>query len=120
MIDPQLVAEVFKKTTTNPLPFPPPTTTSVAPIPSIIPDTPRFEKIGEAGTKALWVRQTPYVVHRHTLCTPLTLLGGLCDHARVYSCRRTYDMADSNRKFVRCSIPPPCMESPFQDQIYPN
>ena len=61
MIDPQLVADAFKKTTTAVLPFPPPTSTYVAPIPTVIPDVPRFEKIGDAGHKTLWVRQTPYV-----------------------------------------------------------
>lgn len=55
MIDPQLVADAFKKTTTAVLPFPPPTSTSVAPIPTVIPDVPRFEKIGDVGHKTLWV-----------------------------------------------------------------
>lgn len=58
MINPQLVADAFKTTTTR-LPFPsPPTPTSVAPIPTVVPDAPRFEKIGEAGTRTLWVGQT--------------------------------------------------------------
>lgn len=56
MIDPQQVAEAFvKKTKTAPWPLPPPTSTSVAPIPTVVPDVPTFEKIGDAGTKTLWV-----------------------------------------------------------------
>jgi hypothetical protein len=66
MIDPQLVADSFKKTTTTMLPFPP-TTTSVAPIPKIIPDVPPFEKIGGTGTKTLWVRQNAYNEHKSTI-----------------------------------------------------
>lgn len=54
MIDPHLVADAFKKTTTV-LPVPIPTTTSVAPIPTVVPDVPRFEKIRDAGIKTLWV-----------------------------------------------------------------
>jgi hypothetical protein len=65
MIDPQLVADAFKKTTTM-LPFPP-TSTSVAPIPKIIPDVPPLEKIGGTGTKTLWVRQNPYNEHKSTI-----------------------------------------------------
>jgi hypothetical protein len=52
MIDPQLVADAFKKTTTTMLPFLP-TTTLVAPILKIIPDVPPFEKIRGTGTKTL-------------------------------------------------------------------
>jgi hypothetical protein len=56
MIDPQLVAEAFKTKTTSSL-FPPPTTTSVAPIPTVVPDVPHFERVGETGSKTLWVRE---------------------------------------------------------------
>jgi hypothetical protein len=49
------------------LPFPPPRTTSVAPISKIIPDVPPFEKIGGTGTKTLWVRQNAYNEHKSTI-----------------------------------------------------
>lgn len=53
MIDPMMVIDALK---TTPLPYPPqPTTTSVAPIPTVVPDVPRFEKITQTGTKTLWV-----------------------------------------------------------------
>lgn len=58
MINPQLVADAFKTTTRLPFPTPPTPTSSVAPIPTVVPDAPHFEKIGEAGARTLWVRQT--------------------------------------------------------------
>jgi len=52
MIDPLMVLDSLKTTT---YPFPLPTTTSVAPIPTVIPNVPHFEKVTETGTRTLWV-----------------------------------------------------------------
>lgn len=49
-MDPQLV-EAFK-TATSSLLAP---TSSVKPIPTVTPDYPTYEKIGESGSKTLWV-----------------------------------------------------------------
>jgi hypothetical protein len=45
--------EVLRKTSLIPLPTASPT--GVAPIPSVIPDSPEFQFVGETGTKTLWV-----------------------------------------------------------------
>jgi hypothetical protein len=58
MIDPQMV-DAFKTTTSSLLV---PTTTSVSPIPTVIPNPPHYEKVGETGTKTLWVRERSYLV----------------------------------------------------------
>lgn len=43
--------EVLKKTSAIPLP----TSTGVLPIPSVVPDSPEHQFVGETGTKTLWV-----------------------------------------------------------------
>jgi hypothetical protein len=50
MIDPQLVADAFRTTSVIA-----PTRTSIAPIPTVVPDVPHFERVGETGTRTLWV-----------------------------------------------------------------
>lgn len=44
--------EVLKKTSAHLLPTAVP---SVAPIPSVVPDSPEHQFVGETGTKTLWV-----------------------------------------------------------------
>jgi hypothetical protein len=81
MIDPHLVADAFKKTTTV-LPVP---------IPTVVPDVPRFEKIGDAGIKTLWVSWELIQV------TQLTSLGRLRCHGPLHSRPRLPSMANSSR-----------------------
>jgi hypothetical protein len=54
-----IIDPVWAFKTTSSLLIPPhPTSTSatsVAPIPTVIPNLPIYEKVGEAGTKTLWV-----------------------------------------------------------------
>lgn len=45
--------EILRKTSVIPLPTASPT--GVAPIPSVIPDSPENQFVGETGTKTLWV-----------------------------------------------------------------
>jgi len=55
MIEPTQVIEAFRKHTPS-LPLPTSTATaSVAPIPTVIPNRPHYESVGETGTKTLWV-----------------------------------------------------------------
>jgi len=53
MIEPTQVIEAFKKHTSSLLPIP--TSTSVAPIPTVVPNRPHYETVTETGTKTLWV-----------------------------------------------------------------
>jgi hypothetical protein len=95
MIDPQLVADAFKKTTA--LPLPPPITTSVSPIPTITPDVPRFEKIGEAGTKTLWVRQDPRTYIPASIYRYINIpIGRLCHHAPLNPRPWCFDLENPN------------------------
>jgi len=52
MIDPQMV-EAFKQATSTVLARP--TSSHVSPIPTVVPNVPIYEKVGETGTKTLWV-----------------------------------------------------------------
>lgn len=54
MLDPVGFEAAFMKTSSLLVPTPSPTP-SVSPIPSVIPNVPHFERIGDAGTKTLWV-----------------------------------------------------------------
>jgi len=54
MLDPVGFEAAFMKTSSLLVPTPSPTP-SVSPIPSVIPNVPSFERVGEAGTKTLWV-----------------------------------------------------------------
>ena len=49
MIDPTQVIEAFKTKVSS-------ATSSVAPIPTVIPNEPIYETVGSAGGKTLWVR----------------------------------------------------------------
>lgn len=56
MISPDQVIEAFKTHATSSLLVPTTSSSpSVSPIPTVIPNQPYFEKVGEAGTKTLWV-----------------------------------------------------------------
>lgn len=56
MISPDQVMDVLKTKATSSLLVPTSSSSpSVSPIPTIIPTPPHFEKVGEAGTKTLWV-----------------------------------------------------------------
>ncbi|EHK99518.1 Family A G protein-coupled receptor-like protein [Glarea lozoyensis ATCC 20868] len=54
MIQPDQVVEAFKKHTPA-LSSLLPTSTSVAPIPTVVPNKPHYESVGSTGTKTLWV-----------------------------------------------------------------
>jgi len=54
MLDPVGFETAFYKTSSLLVPTPSPTP-SVSPIPTVIPNVPHFERIGEAGGKTLWV-----------------------------------------------------------------
>jgi hypothetical protein len=54
MVDPVEFAEAIFKTSKLLVPTPSPTHT-VAPIPTVIPNVPHYERAGETGTKTLWV-----------------------------------------------------------------
>jgi hypothetical protein len=55
MIQPTQVIEAFKKHTSSLL-IPSASATSVAPMPTVVPNKPHYETVGETGTKTLWVR----------------------------------------------------------------
>jgi len=64
MLDPVQFVEVFK-TKTSTLPggkVPLPTSTSVAPIPTVVPNTPTYETIHHAGATTLWVAFVIFLV----------------------------------------------------------
>jgi hypothetical protein len=69
---------VFK--TTSSLLIPHPTTTSVAPIPTVVPDPPRYERVGETGTKTLWVCCHPRPPYHQLTLNP----GCLRHHVTLY------------------------------------
>lgn len=92
MIDPQMV-DAFKTTTSSLLV---PTTTSVSPIPTVIPNPPHYEKVGETGTKTLWVRE---ILPRGMRIELLTPSGCLCHNARVDDCIRHPFLQSPSRKF---------------------
>ncbi|KAG9234667.1 putative opsin-1 [Amylocarpus encephaloides] len=54
MIQPTQAVEAFKKKTSSLL-IPTSSAHSVAPMPTVVPNRPRYETVGEAGTKTLWV-----------------------------------------------------------------
>lgn len=54
MVDPVEFAEAVFKTSKLLVPTPSPTP-SVSPIPTVIPNVPHYERVGETGTKTLWV-----------------------------------------------------------------
>jgi len=54
MIDPTQVIEAFAKKTSSLL-VPTSSSTSVSPLPTVVPNTPIYESVGETGTKTLWV-----------------------------------------------------------------
>ncbi|KAE8440971.1 hypothetical protein EG329_006160 [Mollisiaceae sp. DMI_Dod_QoI] len=55
MIDPAQVIDAMKTKATSSLLVPTSSRPSVSPIPTVIPTLPYYEKVGEAGTKTLWV-----------------------------------------------------------------
>jgi hypothetical protein len=58
-----MVVEAFKTATSSLLV--PTSTSTVSPIPTVTPNLPHYEKIGDAGTKTLWVRASTSA-SRHT------------------------------------------------------
>jgi hypothetical protein len=58
MVDPVEFAEAVFKTSKLLVPTPSPTP-SVSPIPTVIPNVPHYERVGETGTKTLWVSFLP-------------------------------------------------------------
>lgn len=55
MIEPTQVIEAFKKHTSSLL-VPTSSSSPVSPLPTVSPDTPRYEEVGASGTRTLWVR----------------------------------------------------------------
>lgn len=92
MIDPQMVEAMKTSFGLRP------TSTHVAPIPTVVPNVPIYEKISETGTRTLWVSTS--VLHPYHL---LKLSGRLRGHVHLDSCPRFLDLQNPSGMFP-CKI----------------